>query len=170
LGGVQRGAVIADHRAGLVFVPHKFASESRDQTPTHSFLLRSCMEIIFGIVAVVVLLFVIGKMKGPPDPAAMSDGAILLRLGTEGAWVSNYLKQPLSSQQSDSLKRMYEEKTTYIQSLKAELMKRQMAQGVEAVKQEITPILQRTAELMEQGQTEEEARVTAVREWGEKNK
>lgn len=64
------------------------------------------MEIIIGIVVVVVLLIVIGKMKGAPEPSSMSEAAIFQRLQTEGAWISKYLSQPYASQQSASLKRM----------------------------------------------------------------
>ncbi len=115
------------------------------------------MEIVIGIVVVVVLLIVIGKMKGAPDPSSMSEAAIFQRLQTEGAWISKYLGQPLASQQSDSLKKMYEEKTQYIQNLKVELTMRQMAQGSQAVQAELAPILERTAELVKEGKSQEEA-------------
>ena len=128
------------------------------------------MEIIIGIVVIVVLLTVIGKMTGAPEPSSMSEAAIFQRLRTEGAWISKYLSQPYSSQQSPSLKRMYEEKTAYIQNLKAELMKRQMAQGTQAVQQELAPILQRAAELMKEGKPEAEAHAAALKEWSEKSK
>lgn len=128
------------------------------------------MEIVIGIVVLVIILIVIGKMKGAPDPASMSDAAIFQRLGTEGAWISKYSSQPLSSQQSESLKRMYEEKTAYVASLKSELMKRQIAQGTQAVQQELAPVLQRAAELVTEGRPEAEAHAIALKEWGEKNK
>ncbi len=128
------------------------------------------MEIIIGIVVVVVLLIVIGKMKGAPEPSSMSDAAIFQRLQTEGAWISKYLSQPISSQQSASLKRMYEEKTQYIQNLKAELTKRQMAQDTQAVQAELAPILQRSAELMQEGKSEAEATAQSLKEWSEKSK
>jgi len=128
------------------------------------------MEIIIGIVLVVVLMIVVGKMKGAPEPSSMSEAAIFQRLQIEGAWISKYLSQPYSSQQSASLKRMYEEKTAYIQSLKAELMKRQMAQGTQAVHQELAPILQRAAELVKEGKPEAEAHAEALKEWSEKSK
>ena len=34
------------------------------------------MEIFIGIVVVVLLLIVIGKLKGAPEPSSMSDAAI----------------------------------------------------------------------------------------------
>lgn len=128
------------------------------------------MEVIIGIVVVAVLLIVIGKMKGAPEPSSMSDAAIFQRLQTEGAWISKYLRQPHSSQQSASLKRMYEEKTVYIQNLKVELMKRQMTQGTQAIQQELGPILQRAAELVKEGNPEAKAYAAALKEWDEKRK
>ena len=128
------------------------------------------MEVIIGIVVVIIILIVIGKMKGAPDPSSMSEAAIFQRLGTEGAWISKYLSQPLSSQQSASLKRMYEEKTAYVASLKSELIKRHMAQGTQAIQQELAPILQRVAELMKEGRPEPEAHAAALKEWSDKNK
>lgn len=128
------------------------------------------MEILIGIVVVVLLLIFVGKMKGAPEPSSMSEAAIFQRLHTEGAWISKYLSQPISSQQSASLKRMYEEKTQYIQNLKAELAKRQMAQGAQAVQAELAPMLQRSAELMKEGKSEAEATAQSLKEWSEKNK
>ena len=127
------------------------------------------MEILIGIAVVVVLLIVIGNLKGAPDPSSMSDAAILQRLQAEGIWIFRYLGQPLSSQQSTSLKRMYEEKTQYVQNLKAELAKRKMAQGTQAVQAELAPILQRSAELMKEGKSEAEATAHSLKEWSEKN-
>jgi hypothetical protein len=128
------------------------------------------VEIIVGIVVVFILLIVIGKMIGAPDPASMSEAAILQRLHTEGSWISKYLSQPIQSQQSESLKKMYVEKTAYIENLKRELNKRQMARGVQAVQTELEPIMQRTAALMKEGKSETEANALALKEWAEKNK
>jgi hypothetical protein len=127
------------------------------------------MEIVIGVVVVFFLLIFIGKLKGAPVPESMTERAIFQRLQTEGAWISKYLSQPYSTQQSESLKRMYDEKTAYIQSLKAELTKRQMAQGSNAIWQEMAPILQRASELVQQGSPETEAHATALKEWHSKN-
>ena len=128
------------------------------------------MEVVIGVIVLVVLLIIVGKLKGAPEPSSLSEGAIRQRLQTEGAWISKYLCQPLSSQQSPSLRRMYEEKTAYIQDLKAELTKRQVAQGMQAVQQELAPILQRAAELTKDGMPDAEAHATALKEWSEKGK
>ena len=128
------------------------------------------MEVIIGIVVVVVLLIIFGKLKGAPEPTNMSEAAIFQRLQTEMAWISKYLSQPLVSQQSESLKRMYDEKTEYIKTLKAQLVERQVAQGTQAVNAELNPILARAAELVKEGKSEIEARATALKEWGEKDK
>ena len=52
------------------------------------------MEIIIGLILAFVALIVIGKIKGPPDPAAMSFEAILARMQSEGAWIERYKALP----------------------------------------------------------------------------
>ena len=127
------------------------------------------METVIVVVIVFFLLNFIGKLKGAPAPETMTESAIFQRLQTEEAWISKYLSQPYSTQQRESLKRMYDKKTVYIQSLKAELMKRQMAQGLNAIQHEMAPILQRISELVKQGVPEAEAHGTALKEWHSKN-
>lgn len=128
------------------------------------------MEIIIGIVVVLVLFVVIGKLKGAPEPSRMSEAAIFRRLQTEGAWISKYLSQPYANQQSASLKRMYEVKTGYVQNLKAELMNRQLVQSTAAFEEELEPVRQRSAELVKAGMSEAEAHATALKDWSGKNK
>ena len=132
------------------------------------------MEIVVGIVIVFVILIVIGKIKGAPNPSSMSDAALVGRLQTENAWMSRYLRLPYENQQSDSLKKMYAEKTEYIKQTEQEIIKRQtayqLAQGEAAITSELAPILERTQELMSEGKTEPEATAVALKEWHEKNK
>ena len=132
------------------------------------------MEIVVGIVIVFVILIVIGKIKGAPNPSSMSDAALVGRLQTENAWMSRYLRLPYENQQSDSLKKMYAEKTEYIKQIEQEIIKRQtayqLAQGEAAITSELAPILERTQELMSEGKTEPEATAVALKEWHEKNK
>lgn len=126
------------------------------------------METIIGVVVVIIVLVIIGKLKGAPDPSSMSDAAIIQRLHTEGVWIAKYLRQPLSSQQSESLKRMYNEKTQYIQSLKAELAQRHVAQSTQAVQAGLAPIQQRAAELVNEGMSEADATAQSLKEWADK--
>ena len=132
------------------------------------------MEIVVGIVIVFVILIVIGKIKGAPNPSSMSDAALVGRLQTENAWVSRYLRLPYENQQSDSLKKMYAEKTEYIKQIEQEIIKRQtayqLAQGEAAITSELAPILERTQALMSEGKAEPEATAFALKEWHEKNK
>ena len=128
------------------------------------------MEIVIGIIVVVVLVIVIGKMKGAPEPSSMSEAAIFQRLRTEGAWIEKYLSQPFSTQQGESLKKMYEEKTQYVLALREELTRQQMAQGAKAVSAELAPIHERTAQLVSEGKTQEEATAQSLKEWSERNK
>ena len=126
------------------------------------------MEIVIGIVVIFVLLIVVGKMKGAPEPTTMSDAAIYQRIQTETAWIAKYLSQPLATQQSESLRRMYIEKTAYIESLRKQLAERQMARHAHAVGAELEPILNRAAELVKEGMPEAEAQVLAIKEWSSK--
>lgn len=128
------------------------------------------MEIIFGIIVVIVLLVVIGKIIGAPEPSSMSEAAILVRLQTENAWMTKYSNLPYSSQQSASIKRMYEEKTAYIKNLKTELIKRQIVSNLKISEKELMPIFERLADLMKEGRSENDALLMALREWHEKNK
>jgi len=132
------------------------------------------MEIVVGIVIVFVILIVIGNIKGAPSPSSMSDAALVGRLQTENAWMNRYLRLPYENQQSDSLKKMYAEKTEYIKQIEQEIIKRQtayqLAQGEAAITNELAPILERTQELMNEGKTEPEATAIALKEWHEKNK
>lgn len=132
------------------------------------------MEIVVGIVIVFVVLIVIGNIKGAPNPSSMSDAALVGRLQTENAWMNRYLRLPYENQQSDSLKKMYVEKTEYIKQIEQEIIKRQtayqLAQGEAAITSELAPILERTQELMNEGKTEPEATAVALKEWHEKNK
>lgn len=132
------------------------------------------MEIVVGIVIVFVILIVIGNIKGAPSPSSMSDAALVGRLQTENAWMNRYLRLPYENQQSDSLKKMYAEKTEYIKQIEQEIIKRQtayqLAQGEAAITSELAPILERTQELMKEGKTEPEATAIALKEWHEKNK
>lgn len=132
------------------------------------------MEIVVGIVIVFVILIVIGNIKGTPNPSSMSDPALVARLQTENAWMNRYLRLPYENQQSNSLKKMYSEKTAYIKLIEQEIIKRQtayqLAQGEASITSELAPILERTQELMIEGKTEPEATAIALKEWHEKNK
>lgn len=49
-------------------------------------------------------------------------------------------------------------------------MIRQMAQGIHGAQQELAPILQRAAELVNEGKPEAEALAAALKEWSAKSK
>src|SRR5436190_19156248 len=109
------------------------------------------MEWIIGIVVLVVVLYLIGRAKGAPDPATQSDAWIHMRLGTEGDWINKYLRLPYDQQQSESLKKMYTEKVAYFKSMETELQVRRLAAGIGAVSNEMQPIVDRAAELEKTG-------------------
>ncbi len=133
------------------------------------------MEIIVGIVVVYVVLIIIGKIKGYPDPSSMSDAALIGRLQCENAWVNRcYYQLPYEKQQTASLKKMYAERTAFIKQIEQEITKRQMAyqtaQGATAISNELAPISARIQELIKEGRAEPEAIAVALNEWHEKNK
>lgn len=130
------------------------------------------MEILLGTIFFVVIalgLIFIGKIKGAPQPSAMSEAAISQRLSTEEAWIFKYLTQPNLWQRA-SLKRMYEEKTEYVKNLKTELAERQKAEGVEVIEAELAPVIQRRAELIKDNKSESEATAQSLKEWSQKDK
>jgi hypothetical protein len=115
------------------------------------------MEWAIGIIIVVLVLYALGRAKGAPDPATQSDAWLHLRLQTESAWISKYLRSSLANQRSESLKKMHDEKVQYIKSIDAELMSRRLGQGVGAVSKELQPVLVKATELQKTGMSQAEA-------------
>ena len=123
------------------------------------------MEWVVGIILVVIIVWASGRAKGPPDPATQTDAWLQLRLQTEGAWINKYLRLPLENQRSESLKRMYDEKTQYIKTIETELLSRQIARGMGAASNEMQPILDKASELQKSGMSQPEALKAALEEW-----
>lgn len=128
------------------------------------------MEWVIGIIVVAVVLYLLGRAKGAPDPATQSEASIHARLQTEGAWINRYLRLPYDQQQSESLKKMYTEKVAYIKSMETELQVRRMSAGADAVSQEMQPIIDRATELAKTGISKKEALRSALEEWKNKAK
>lgn len=123
------------------------------------------MEIIVGLFIVFVALIVIGKIKGPPEPATMSIEAILARMQSEGAWVERYKALPYENQQGAGIKKQYEGKKLYIMQLNLEFMKRGLEMSGKKSDETLIPVLQRSIELMKTGMSEEEAQKMATEEF-----
>ena len=117
------------------------------------------MEILLGAIALLVLLIVVGKLKGPPTPQAMSDEAILARLRSENDWVKSYQALPESSR--SGLEKQHEQKQHYIVELMLELNGRHSANDQES----LAPVIQRTFELVRLGKSEEDAKKQALAEY-----
>lgn len=83
------------------------------------------MGIIIFIIIVFAALIIFGKLKGAPDPSAMPDSVLVARLQSEETWLTRYRGLPYENQQSASLKKMYAEKTAYIERIKLEIVKRE---------------------------------------------
>ena len=123
------------------------------------------MEIIIGLILAFVALIVIGKIKGPPDPATMSFEAILARRQSEGAWIERYKALPYENQQGAGIKKQYEGKKLYIMQLNLEFMKRGLEMSGKKSDETLIPVLQRSIELMKNGMSEEEAQKKATDEF-----
>lgn len=123
------------------------------------------MEFVFGILFIGITFAAIvlyGKAKGAPEPSAMTDADIAYRLSTENAWISKFHRLP---NKSDSLKRMYEEKTIYVDRLNQELKSRYPQEAFEAIENELKPILHRANELSAVGVSVEQAISASLKEW-----
>jgi hypothetical protein len=123
------------------------------------------MEIIIGLILAFVALIVVGKIKGPPDPATMSFEAILARMQSEGAWIERYKALPYENQQGAGIKKQYEGKKLYIMQLNLEFMKRGLEMSGKKSDETLIPVLQRSIELMKNGMSEEEAQKKATEEF-----
>ena len=83
--------------------------------------------IIFLIIVISIIIIIIGKVKGAPDPELMADASLAIRLQSEEAWLTRYCKMPYENQRKSSLLKMYEEKTAYVEKIKLEIVKREKA-------------------------------------------
>jgi hypothetical protein len=122
------------------------------------------MEIIAIIVAVLIVLYVIGKMMGDPDPSKMPDTWLVNRHRSESAWTARYLTLPFANQQSESLRKAFDRRTAYIKQIESELAKRQMnvssksfAEATGILLRRLTPVVAST--MQANGCNEEKAMV-----------
>lgn len=111
------------------------------------------------MIAVLVLLIVLGKLKGPPAPRAMSDEAILSRLKSENDWIRRY--QALPEGNRSGLKSQHDLKQKYIIELMLEMSSRHKPKDQET----LAPVLQRTFELVREGKSEDDAKEQALAEY-----
>ncbi|WP_066709473.1 hypothetical protein [Curvibacter delicatus] len=119
------------------------------------------MEIILGIIAVLALLILIGKIKGSPSPKEMSDEAIVDRLRSENAWIAKYQALPIEHRQGAGLKKQHDDKQRYIMELMLELTNRHG----DKQKESLAPAMQRAYELIRQGVPEDKAQEQAIAEY-----
>jgi hypothetical protein len=119
------------------------------------------VEIILGILAVLAVIIIIGKIKGPPTPQTMSDEQIMGRLQSENAWITKYNSLPYEHKQGEGIKKQHDDKQKYIMELMLELNNRHGNKEQES----LAPVLQRTLELVRQGIPEEKAKEQAIAEY-----
>jgi len=117
------------------------------------------VEVVLGVIALLLILIVFGKLKGPPTPRDLSDEAIMGRLQTENDWIRRYDALPQDSKKG--LRQKHDEKQSYIMELMLELNGRHGQKQQES----LAPVIQRTLELVRQGKAEEEAKTQALAEY-----
>lgn len=116
------------------------------------------MEIVLGLVALVVVVILIGKMKGDPSPKDLTDEEIMGRIQLANNWIArfNALDKP-----DAGLKRQNDEKQRYIMEMMLELKNRHGDKQEES----LAPVMQRAYELIRQGVSEEKAKEQAIAEY-----
>ena len=123
------------------------------------------MEIVIGIIVTFAVLIILGKIKGPPEPASLSIEALLARMQSEGSWIERYKSLPYENQQGAGIKKQYEGKKLYVMQLNLEFMKRGLEMSGKKSEETLIPVLQRSIELMKNGMSEEEAQKQATAEF-----
>ena len=123
------------------------------------------MEIVIGIIIAFAVLIILGKIKGPPEPASLSIEALLARMQSEGSWIERYKSLPYENQQGAGIKKQYEGKKLYVMQLNLEFMKRGLEMSGKKSEETLIPVLQRSIELMKNGMSEEEAQKQATAEF-----
>ena len=116
------------------------------------------MEIVLGLIALVVFVILLGKMKGDPSPKKLTDEDITVRMQLANNWIRRYqsLEKP-----DAGLKRQHDEKQRYIMELMLELNTRHG----DKQKESLAPAMQRTYELIRQGVPEDKAQEQAIAEY-----
>lgn len=123
------------------------------------------MEIVIGIIVAFVVLIIVGKIKGAPEPASLSIEALLARMQSEGSWIERYKSLPYENQQGTGIKKQYEGKKLYVMQLNLEFMKRGLEISGKKSEETLIPVLQRSIELIKNGMSEEEAQKQATAEF-----
>jgi hypothetical protein len=132
------------------------------------------MEIITVVIAVLIVLYAIGKMIGDPDPSKMPDAWLVNRHRSETAWTAKYLRLPFERQQSESLRRAFDRRSAYIKQIESELAKRRMNVSSNAFAEATGILLRRLAPVvastMQANGCNEEKAMSIVLETLEKHK
>jgi hypothetical protein len=128
------------------------------------------MEILIGIIVVFVVLILIGKAKGAPEPTNMSFESLLARIQSEEAWIAKYKRLPYENQQGEGIKKQYQEKKIYLMELNLELMKKGVELRGEIPDETIIQIMKKSISLMKNGTDPDEAFEIAKKPLDEKIK
>jgi hypothetical protein len=119
------------------------------------------MEIVLGLIALVVVVILIGKMKGDPSPKDLTDEEIMGRMQLANNWIAKYQALPIEHRQGEGLKKQHDEKQRYIMEMMLELKNRHGDKQEES----LAPVMQRAYELIRQGVPEEKAKEQAIAEY-----
>jgi rRNA processing protein Krr1/Pno1 len=115
------------------------------------------MEILIGIIVIVVVLILIGKAKGAPEPTNMSFESLLARIQSEEAWIEKYKRLPYKNQQGEGIKKQYHEKKIYVMELNLELMKKGVELRGDTPDEAMFYVLKKSITLMKSGVDPDEA-------------
>lgn len=115
------------------------------------------MEILIGIIVVFVVLVLIGKAKGAPEPTSMSFESLLARIQSEEAWIEKYKRLPYENQQGEGIKKQYQEKKIYLMELNLELMKKGVELRGDTPDETMIQIMKKSIGLMKNGTDPDEA-------------
>lgn len=115
------------------------------------------MEILIGIIVIVVVLILIGKAKGAPEPTNMSFESLLARIQSEEAWIEKYKRLPYENQQGEGIKKQYHKKKIYVVELNLELMKKGVELRGDMPDEAMLYVLRKQISLMKSGIDSDEA-------------
>lgn len=117
------------------------------------------MELLALIAGVLLILYVVGKLGGDPDPSKQGDEWLMHRLESEIAWVRRYRRLLIDHQRqpSESLEKSYQRRTAYIEQIENEMKLRRMGRAAAVeFKKEIQATTRAIAAIVESENVREE--------------
>jgi len=103
------------------------------------------MEIVAIMIVVLIGLYVVGKMRGDPDPSKMSDTWLVDRQRSEMEWTNKNFTLVLKDPHNEWLSKTYDRRSAYLKQIQSELAKRRMNASVNACADATGKLLRRLA-------------------------